>query len=257
MNYYERHLGDYAKDTAHLSMLEHGAYTLLLDRYYATEQGIPEDQIYRVTRARTRKERSAVDAVLREFFSLNDSVWRKNRVEEGIESARVKIAASRTNGRNGGRPKSQQNQHNDKPGGLSGSGSTETHEKPAGFPLGSISETQTKALQSPDSNLQSPITSVGERTRGARLPDDWVMTPDRRSVAEAERVDPDRTFAKFTDHWRAATGANSRKRDWDAAWRNWCRTENDRKPLNGSSTRPAAEKPQGAYARLMEANRDE
>ncbi len=25
MNYYERHLGDYAKDTAHLSMLEHGA----------------------------------------------------------------------------------------------------------------------------------------------------------------------------------------------------------------------------------------
>ncbi len=30
MNYYERHLGDYAKDTAHLTMIEHGAYTLLL-----------------------------------------------------------------------------------------------------------------------------------------------------------------------------------------------------------------------------------
>ena len=30
MNYYERHLGDYARDTAHLSMMEHGAYGLLL-----------------------------------------------------------------------------------------------------------------------------------------------------------------------------------------------------------------------------------
>jgi uncharacterized protein YdaU (DUF1376 family) len=33
VNYYERHLGDYAKDAGHLSMLEHGAYSLLLDRY--------------------------------------------------------------------------------------------------------------------------------------------------------------------------------------------------------------------------------
>ena len=38
MNYYERHLGDYARDTGHLSMLEHGAYSLLLDRYYATRR---------------------------------------------------------------------------------------------------------------------------------------------------------------------------------------------------------------------------
>ena len=31
MNYYERHLGDYARDAGHLSMLEHGAYALLLN----------------------------------------------------------------------------------------------------------------------------------------------------------------------------------------------------------------------------------
>ena len=48
MNYYERHLGDYAKDTAHLTMIEHGAYSLLLDRYYGTEQGIPADQRARI-----------------------------------------------------------------------------------------------------------------------------------------------------------------------------------------------------------------
>jgi uncharacterized protein YdaU (DUF1376 family) len=84
MNYYERHLGDYARDTGHLTMLEHGAYTLLLDRYYASEQGIRVDQVHRITRARTREERAATDAVLREFFTLTDGVWRQARADDVI-----------------------------------------------------------------------------------------------------------------------------------------------------------------------------
>lgn len=85
MNYYERHLGDYAKDTLHLSMLEHGAYTLLMDRYYSTERGIPSEQVYRVALARSKDEKAAVDSVLSEFFTLNDGVWVKGRIEEEIE----------------------------------------------------------------------------------------------------------------------------------------------------------------------------
>lgn len=84
MNYYEHHLGDYAKDTAHLTMLEHGAYRMLLDRYYSTEQGIPAEQAHRVARARTRDERAAVDAVLTEFFTLEDSIWRNRRADQEI-----------------------------------------------------------------------------------------------------------------------------------------------------------------------------
>lgn len=94
MNYYERHLGDYAKDTAHLSMLEHGAYTLLLDRYYATEQGIPADQAHRVARARTKEEKEAVDVVLEEFFRLEDDVWVKGRVEEEIANYLESVPAA-------------------------------------------------------------------------------------------------------------------------------------------------------------------
>jgi uncharacterized protein YdaU (DUF1376 family) len=94
MNYYERHLGDYAKDTAHLSMLEHGAYNLLLDRYYGTEAGIPADQVYRVGRAATRAEKRAVDTVLKEFFTLVDDCWVKNRVEEEIQRYRDSIPAN-------------------------------------------------------------------------------------------------------------------------------------------------------------------
>jgi uncharacterized protein YdaU (DUF1376 family) len=84
MNYYERHLGDYAKDTAHLNMLEHGAYSLLLDRYYGTEKGIPEDQAHRVARARSKEEKQAVDAVLEEFFVLQDGVFINRRAEKEI-----------------------------------------------------------------------------------------------------------------------------------------------------------------------------
>lgn len=85
MNYYERHLGDYAKDTAHLTMLEHGAYTLLLDRYYGTEQGIPADQAHRIARARSKEERAAVDAVLAEFFELRSDGWHQERCDAEIE----------------------------------------------------------------------------------------------------------------------------------------------------------------------------
>lgn len=134
MNYYERHLGDYAKDTAHLSMLEHGAYTLLLDRYYSTEAGIPEDQAHRVARARTRDEKQAVDVVLNEFFVLTDGVWISGRAEEEIEKAHQRISAARENGKKGGRPRKAK----------------ETQQKPSGLLLGSEIETQQKAHHVPD-----------------------------------------------------------------------------------------------------------
>jgi uncharacterized protein YdaU (DUF1376 family) len=102
MNYYEHHLGDYAKDTAHLSMLEHGAYRLLLDRYYGAETGIPADQAHRLARARSREEKQAVDAVLNEFFLLVDGVWINNRAEEEI----AKFV--------GKKPKAEEKRENDK-----------------------------------------------------------------------------------------------------------------------------------------------
>ena len=48
MNYYERHIGDYLKDTSHLSLLEHGVYTRLMDVYYTKETGIPKEDAARL-----------------------------------------------------------------------------------------------------------------------------------------------------------------------------------------------------------------
>jgi uncharacterized protein YdaU (DUF1376 family) len=90
VKYYEHHLGDYAGAAGHLSMLEHGAYRLLLDRYYATEEPLPADlaAIYRVARARTADERAAVDAVLGEFFVLVDDTYRNRRADAEINRYR-------------------------------------------------------------------------------------------------------------------------------------------------------------------------
>jgi len=90
VNFYEHHLGDYAKDTAHLSMLEDGAYRRLLDRYYATEQPIAEGQPFRVARAHSRDEKAAVEAVLSEFFKLVDGYWHNDRADEEIAKFRAK-----------------------------------------------------------------------------------------------------------------------------------------------------------------------
>jgi uncharacterized protein YdaU (DUF1376 family) len=200
MNYYERHLGDYAKDTAHLSMLEHGAYNLLLDRYYATESGIPADQIYRIARAKNRAERSAVDAVLREFFALQGGVWIKNRCEEEISGAKARIEASRLNGKRGGRPRKNLD---------------ETQEKPSGFSLGSETETQTKALQSPVSSLQSPEDS----RRGEAPPVGTLKTQIYRLARQIE-IDPSVVTNELKAHsektvWQAL-GATVAARPADA-----------------------------------------
>lgn len=87
--------------------------------------------------------------------------------------------------------------------------------------------------------------------RATRLPEDFELTPERRLVAETEAVPAERTFEKFRDHFRAASGAKARKVNWDAAWRNWCRTEADfRGGRPATTTDPAQAKAQTERAAL-------
>jgi hypothetical protein len=76
------------------------------------------------------------------------------------------------------------------------------------------------------------------RSPATHLPGDFELTPERRALAVTEHLDPERTFAKFKNYWNAAAGAKARKRDWDAAWANWCLTEHDRSAGNGSGKPP-------------------
>mgnify|MGYP001810167592 CR=1 FL=1 len=90
MNYFELHLGDWAKGVAHLSLVEEAVYIRLLRRYYADEKPLPADlaSCQRLAGARSPEEREAVEIVLREFFALGDDGHRNKRADEEIEKDR-------------------------------------------------------------------------------------------------------------------------------------------------------------------------
>jgi uncharacterized protein YdaU (DUF1376 family) len=92
INYYEHHLGDYMRDTAHLSMLEDGAYRRLLDAYYIKERPLPKEikDVFRLVRASSKQDREAVEAVLREFFVVGEDGWRHRRCDAEIERFKQK-----------------------------------------------------------------------------------------------------------------------------------------------------------------------
>lgn len=100
MNYYRRYVGDYLRDTSRLSMLEHGAYNLLLDYYYAEERPIaPElDDVYRMVRAILPEERRAVVKVLSIFFQKTEGGYHHKRVDKEIATAKAVIEKQRLAG---------------------------------------------------------------------------------------------------------------------------------------------------------------
>jgi len=61
------------------------------------------------------------------------------------------------------------------------------------------------------------------QARAARIPLPFEMTDARREVgAQYGITDVDIELRKFVNHFKAASGQNARKLDWDATWENWC-----------------------------------
>lgn len=114
MNYYKKHLGDYAKKTGHLSPLEHGVYGLIMDAYYDREQGPTLVEATRWARARTEDEKSAVLAVLDEFFTLGeDGRYSQKRIEEELCAYRAQAEANRAVAVERERRKRERREHGD------------------------------------------------------------------------------------------------------------------------------------------------
>jgi hypothetical protein len=115
----------------------------------------------------------------------------------------------------------------------------------------------------PHQTKQKESSPVGEPKKaptplGQRIPDDFVLTPERAMVATVEKLtDPQRVFADFRDYWTAKPGADGRKLDWDATWRRWCRTEGEKR---GRTATPPAWSPrltqESALAAIEAAHRE-
>lgn len=104
MDWYKHYIGDYQRDTGHLSLAEHGAYRTLLDHYYATERGLPSsiDALCRLCRAVTKDEQASVRSVVDQFFHIENGIYKHGRVEREIERAEGKRRQAQEAGAIGG-----------------------------------------------------------------------------------------------------------------------------------------------------------
>lgn len=118
--WYPRFTGDYSRKTSHLTMLEHGAYNLLLDHYYATGKPLlfsnatsnatsnaelmpDHSRIYRLCGAITKQEQEAVDNVLKTFFEWNKKLGYINKKADEVIEKQGYSRERRVNaGRKGG-----------------------------------------------------------------------------------------------------------------------------------------------------------
>jgi hypothetical protein len=82
------------------------------------------------------------------------------------------------------------------------------------------------------------------KARGSRIAPDWSPSPDDRQSARSEgmpEAEIDRTAAKFRDFWAGKAGASGVKLDWPATWRNWVRSDCEKRgwvPIAQTATGP-------------------
>lgn len=99
MNWYEKHLGDWAKKTGHLSMLEEGAYNRLCDWCYIHERPLPlaMAEVQKIARSRHPAERQAVHRVVGEFFTLAPDGWHQGRIDKVLAEYMQRVSRNTNN----------------------------------------------------------------------------------------------------------------------------------------------------------------
>jgi uncharacterized protein YdaU (DUF1376 family) len=107
LHYFQFNIGDYRKDTVHLSRLEHSIYRDLIDWYYLDEKPIPKktQSVSRRLRLVSQEEQNALIAVLQDFFICSEDGWRHKRIDQEIQDYHDMCQTNRVNGGKGGRPK--------------------------------------------------------------------------------------------------------------------------------------------------------
>ena len=85
MHYFKRNIGEYHKKAGKLNMLQHGAYTLLMDACYDREKFPTLDEAIDWCWASSAEEIAAVEFVLRKFFTFINGVYVQNRISEEIQ----------------------------------------------------------------------------------------------------------------------------------------------------------------------------
>ena len=83
-------------------------------------------------------------------------------------------------------------------------------------------EDQREGASAPAADAPPPATS---KRLARELPENWRPDPHvwEQMAQQRPDVDLELEHAKFCDYWPSQPGSRSRKKDWNATWRNWIR----------------------------------
>ena len=216
MNYFELHLGDYEKATAHLSACEDGIYGRLMRRYYDTEAPLCLDvkALQRFVRARSKDELQAVETILGEFFTQEPDGWHHKRCGEEIRRYQQKSQKARESVSKRWAKRDTDDVQKEY--------ETDTNVLPTQYE----GNTPRARPQTPDTSNQPSSRATGRGERASRLPTDWDPGESGFAFAASQGLVNGRAQAeleKFRDHWAAKPGKDGTKLDWQATWRTWVR----------------------------------
>lgn len=183
MNYYKHNIGDYRRDTAHLSLIEHGIYRQMLDQYYLDEKPLIADKekLMRSLCVRNADELRAAENVLNDFFKLTKKGYEHIRCERELEAIYAKSEKARQSAKSRWSDKNQQVKEDDN------ANASETHTKrnangmlptthnplPTTYNLRPITQEKDKNPV-PAKKPQEPVTSDNE----SLIFDFWKITMD-------------------------------------------------------------------------------
>lgn len=185
MNHYPHHLGDYAKKTLGFTQGEHGAYRLLLDAYYATEQPLPAGDVYTIAKATNAAERKNTDKALKKF-DLRDGLYYHERAEEELAAYRVRADSARENGK---KPKKKR-------AGI-----------PSAYPAGKPEASDPVSGSAPTGQAESKLTSNQKKQppKNHILGDSSTASPERcaalTALCVASRVETDVRAGLYLRQW--------------------------------------------------------
>lgn len=147
MHKYLHHIGDFMRDTSHLSPVEECFYRRALDWYYLNEKPFPNDmkEVCRLLRAKGKIQVQAVETVFKDFFFVEENNLKNSRCEKEITSYKSKNISNKENGKLGGRPKKNNDLQN--------------HDGFSSVNDGLSNETREKGNHKPITNNPKPLTS--------------------------------------------------------------------------------------------------
>lgn len=105
------------------------------------------------------------------------------------------------------------------------------------------------SLKTQEKSEKPETKKFSTRKNGTRLPADWVLTRRLGNLAlELGLTDAEVRFeaGAFKDYWISKPGAAGTKLDWEATWRNWCRTVLKNRPKQRPLSGGPAPAPQAA-----------